>query len=104
MRKITFAALGFFMSFSSAAQATDTLSISACSAASVSFNWSVSSLDAAPYVTATDTGDADNNFQFVLFARSGSVITDFAGNWDGTDNRRVSLTLASTPPITANCP
>jgi hypothetical protein len=104
MQKLNQAILAILFSFFASAAAANTLVITACTEQSVDFNWSVSDLDRAPYVTATDTGDATNTHQFILFALSAAVSVDLAQNWNGTDNRRVSLTLASTPPITATCP
>ena len=104
MRQFNYLILAIFLSFSASTAAANTLVITACTEQSVDFNWSVSDLDRAPYVTATDTSDTANTYQFVLFALSGAVSVDLAQNWNGIDNRRISLTLASTPPISVTCP
>ena len=104
MRQFNYLMLAIFLSFSASSAGANTLAITSCTAQSVSFNWAVADLDRAPYITATDTGDTANTHQFVLFALSGAVSVDLAKNWNGTDNRRISLTLASTPPISVTCP
>lgn len=104
MRNLHFVILGFALVFSGTAKAANTLDIAACSAETITFSWTVDRLDAAPFVTAADLDNINNSHQFILFARTGTVTVDFAGKWNGSNNRRVQLTLATTPPLVRVCP
>ena len=98
MKHLIFASAMIMASIS--ASTAGTISITSCSAANVSYDWTSTSADPAAI------GSDGTNRQLVfLSGTSGSETTDFAAGWGGTDNSALSVEIVDGATIvSADCP
>lgn len=77
-----------------------TISITSCSAANVSYDWTSTSAD------PTAIGSDGTNRQVVfLSGTSGSETTDFSAAWGGSDNSALSVDIVDgSTTASASCP
>ena len=100
-RKLITVSFVFALGLANVAHAATTLSISACDNSGVTFTYSTTEESASVIASVTSGEEA-----FVeLTGTSGTVTTDFAENWGGSDNSNVSLQLfGGNETATASCP
>lgn len=82
------------------ASSAGTVSITSCSTASVSYDWTSTTADPA----AIGSDGTNRQLEF-LTGTSGSETTDFADGWGGTDNSALTVEIIDGSTIvSATCP